>query len=187
MTQKAAIVGGAGATGRALGAEFARIGWQVRVFDIADPVASARVDATKEASLSDALRAWGAVDALICLTRAPCPAALTAIRWQDWQRVMAVHATAALLAMRCAELRAGGAIVLRTRAVTSGTSAAVAAADGAVLGLARAASGGFAPRLVRVNAVIEQDNSQATASAAAIAWLASRQASFVTGAELRVG
>lgn len=187
MTPKAVIIGGAGATGQALVATLAAAGWTVTVIDIAGQNRALRVDATDEAQLSDALLQCGEVDALICLTRAPCPAVLQTTTWQDWHRVMATHATAALLAMRCAKVRPGGAIVLRTRAVTPGTPAAVGAADGAVLGLARAASGGFAPGRVRVNAVIEQDHNLAAASAAAIAWLASGSASFVTGAELRIG
>ena len=187
MTRKAAIIGGAGATGQALAALLAATGWHVRVLDIAAQDQRLRVDATDEGQLSDALRSWGDLDALICLTRAPCPAALAATSWPDWQRVMAVQATAALLSMRCASMSPGGAVVLRTRAIRAGTSACVAAADGAVLGLARAASGGFAPLQVRVNAVIEQNDGCAGPSAAAIAWLASGRASFVTGAELRVG
>ena len=186
MTQKAAIIGGAGATGQALAALLASTGWHVRVIDIAAQEKRLRVDATDERHLSGALRSWGDLDALICLTRAPCPVALADTNWSDWQRVMAVHATAAMLSMRCACMRPGGAVVLRTRAVRAGTSACVAAADGAVLGLARAASGGFAPMQVRVNAVIEQDGAGAGSSAAAIAWLASGRASFVTGAELRI-
>ena len=161
--------------------------WRVTVMDIAGRDGVLNVDATSEDQLSGALRHCGEVNALICLTRAPCPAILQATTWQDWQRVMATHATAALLSMRCAQIRPGGAIVLRTRSVVAGIPAAIAAADGAVLGLARAASGGFAPRAVRVNAVIEQDTLQAAASAAAIAWLVSGRASFVTGAELRIG
>ena len=186
MTPKAAIIGGAGPTGQILAALLVSAGWQVRVLDIAAPEKPLCIDATDEAQLSGALRSWGDLDALICLTRAPCPAALAATSWPDWQRVMAVHGTAALLSMRCARLRPGGAVVLRTRAVRAGTSACVAAADGAVLGLARAASGGFAPMQVRVNAVVEQDGTLAASSAAAMAWLASGRASFVTGAELHI-
>ena len=67
MTQKAAIIGGGGATGQAVMAALAAADWHVTLLDLAGQNGTLRVDATDEAQLSKALHRVGEVDALICL------------------------------------------------------------------------------------------------------------------------
>lgn len=78
--------------------------------------------------------------------------------WEDFRRVLRVNAGGAMLAMKHASphLKKGGAIVLMgsvSAHIATDGSVAYHTSKGAVIGLMRAASGEFAARGIRVNAV----------------------------------
>jgi len=113
-------------------------------------------DVGDEDAVAMALSQIGPLRGLVCIAGTNARGRVEDLSWDDWRRVMAVNVTGCMLAMKHAQVSSGGAIVL-----TASVSAHVAtdghvayhASKGAVLGLARAACGEFAPLGVRVNAV----------------------------------
>ncbi len=154
------VTGGAGGIGAALVRALQEAGHRAVSFDLRDnPDADQSVvlDLTDEDALGAAFQGIGAITGLACIagTNAP-PRQVEDLSWADWSRVMAVNVGGTMLALKHAAMQDGGAIVLMgSVSAHIGTVGSVAyhTSKGAVLGLMRAASGGFAPRGIRVNAV----------------------------------
>lgn len=158
LSGQIAITGGAGGIGAAC-ARAVRIagGVPVSLDQRENPdCASHVVDVSDEAAMAEALAAAGPLSGLICIAGTNARGRVEDLSWDDWRRVMAVNVRGTMLAMKQAQLRDGGAIVL-----TSSVSAHIGCdgytayhtSKGAILGLMRATSGEFAPRGIRVNAV----------------------------------
>jgi NAD(P)-dependent dehydrogenase (short-subunit alcohol dehydrogenase family) len=154
-----AITGGAGGIGRALVRAVKSAGWKAASIDLApSPEAdlSLVADLGDEAAVAAALTQVGPLRGLVCIAGTNARGRVEELAWSEWRRVMAVNVTGTMLAMKHAQIEAGGAVVL-----TASVSAHIATdgyvayhtSKGAVLGLMRAACGEFAPLGVRVNAV----------------------------------
>lgn len=116
------------------------------------------LDLMDEDALTDAMAQAGPLDGLACIAGINAMGRVTDQPWQAFCHVLRVNAGGTMLAMKHAspQLRDGGAIVLMgSVSAHIGTDGSVAyhTSKGAVLGLMRAASGEFAPRGIRVNAV----------------------------------
>ena len=119
---------------------------------------SIQLDLMDEAALSAAMAQAGPIDGLACIAGINAMGRVTDQPYADFRRVMRVNAGGTMLAMKHASphLRDGGAIVLMgsvSAHIATDGSVAYHTSKGAVLGLMRAASGEFAPRGIRVNAV----------------------------------
>lgn len=154
-----AITGGAGGIGQALVRAVQANGWKAASLDRAPNSAADQsliVDVADEDAIARAFAQIGPLRGLVCIAGTNAMGRVEDLSWEDWRRVMAVNVTGSMLAMKHAELSPGGSIVL-----TASVSAHIATdgyvayhtSKGAVLGLARAACGEFAPLGVRVNAV----------------------------------
>ncbi len=100
----------------------------------------------------------GPLDGLACIAGINAMGRVTDQPWEDFRRVLRVNAGGTMLAMKHAShhLKDGGAIVLMgsvSAHIATDGSVAYHTSKGAVIGLMRAASGEFAPRGIRVNAV----------------------------------
>ncbi|MCC5973597.1 MAG: SDR family oxidoreductase [Rubellimicrobium sp.] len=155
------VTGGAGGIGRAVVAVLKAGGHEVASFDLQDnPKAdrSVTLDLLDEAALAAAFSGFGRADGLVCLAGVNLPGRVTELAWADWRRTMAVNVGGMMLALKHASphLTEGGAVVLTSSVsahIATVGSVAYHASKGGVLGLMRAASGGFAARGIRVNAV----------------------------------
>ena len=119
---------------------------------------SIQLDLMDEAALAAAMAQAGPIDGLACIAGINAMGRVTDQPYADFRRVMRVNAGGTMLAMKHASphLRDGGAIVLMgsvSAHIATDGSVAYHTSKGAVLGLMRAASGEFAPRGIRVNAV----------------------------------
>lgn len=159
-----------------------------------------------------AIGAYGRIDAIVSNAGIMRRKALAELPLADWNRVLAVNLTAAFLLARAAELplrAAQGAMVLiaSTRAhMSEPDTAAYSASKGGLVALTHSLAASFAPD-VRVNCISpgwintdekaelsEADDAQHWAGrvgkpedvAAAVSFLLSEKAGFVTGAELIV-
>jgi NAD(P)-dependent dehydrogenase (short-subunit alcohol dehydrogenase family) len=156
------VTGGAGG----IGSELVRLartrGYRTVSLDVvenAEADESFVVDVADEVAVAEAFRKIGVVAGLACIAGVNAPKArVEDLTWADWSKVMLVNVAGSMLAMKHASshLQDGAGIVL-TGSVSAhiGTDGYVAyhTSKGAVLGLMRAASGEFAPRGIRVNAV----------------------------------
>ena len=159
------------------------------------------------------------MNALVCLPEINYQINIGNLSWKSWKRVMEVNVRGTMLALKHASnlLQKGSSIVLKTSpADNTGDPGYLAyqTSKGAVLGLMRAASGGFAEREIRVNAVCSKimnltpnnaitssqkteikmpninlnsnydKNVQSKEIAEAIMFLVSTDSSFITGTEL---
>lgn len=155
------ITGGAGGIGAALVPLVQAQGWRAVSFDLnPNPQAdlSVTLDVTDEAALAGAFFNLGALHGLACIAGIQVQGRVEDLPWADWQRIMAVNVGGSMLALKHASphLSPGGAIVLMgsvSAHIGTNGSTAYHTSKGAVLGLMRAASGEFAARGVRVNAV----------------------------------
>jgi NAD(P)-dependent dehydrogenase (short-subunit alcohol dehydrogenase family) len=116
------------------------------------------LDLMDETALADAFAKAGPIDGLACIAGINAMGRVTDQPYDDFARVLRVHAGGTMLAMKQAapHLKDGGAIVLMgsvSAHIATDGSVAYHTSKGAVLGLMRAASGEFAPRGIRVNAV----------------------------------
>jgi NAD(P)-dependent dehydrogenase (short-subunit alcohol dehydrogenase family) len=156
-----AVTGGAGGIGGATVRLLQARGHRAVSLDLdANPEAwrTATLDLMDEPALAAALAEAGSLDGLVCIAGTHAMGRVTAMAWENWRRVLQVNAGGSMLAMKHAApvLRDGGAIVLMgSVSAHIGTDGSVAyhTSKGAVLGLMRAASGEFAARGIRVNAV----------------------------------
>lgn len=155
------ITGGAGRIGAALVHLVQAQGWRAVSFDLnPNPQAdlSVTLDVTDEAALAGAFSNLGPLRGLACIAGIHVQGRVEDLPWADWQRIMAVNVGGSMLALKHASphLQPGGAIVLMgavSAHIGTDGSTAYHTSKGAVLGLMRAASGEFAARGVRVNAV----------------------------------
>jgi len=154
-----AITGGAGGIGRALVRAVQDAGWRAASIDLKENLGADLTlvaDVTEEAAVAAALTRIGPVVGLVSIAGIGAHGRVEDFSWADWQRVMAVNVTGAMLSMKHAQMQPGGAIVLTASIsahVATEGSVAYHTSKGAVLGLMRAACGEFAPLGVRVNAV----------------------------------
>lgn len=153
------ITGGAGGIGAATVRRLQADGHVAVSLDLVAAEGADRshtIDLLDESAVAGAMAACGDIDGLACIAGVHGAGRVTEMAWEDWRRVLRVSATASMIAMKHARLRAGGAVVLMgSVSAHIGTDGSVAyhTAKGAVLGLMRASSGEFAARGVRVNAV----------------------------------
>jgi NAD(P)-dependent dehydrogenase (short-subunit alcohol dehydrogenase family) len=157
-----AITGGAGGIGSALVRAVQQAGHRaVSVDFVANPAAdrSFALDLTDEPALAAAFADMGDLVGLACIAGTNAPRArVEDLSWDDWSRVMSVNVAGTMLAMKHASPRlqdGAGIVLMGSVSAHIGTDGYVAyhTSKGAVLGLMRAASGEFAPRRIRVNAV----------------------------------
>lgn len=116
------------------------------------------LDLMDEGALAAAMVRAGPIEGLVCIAGINTRGRVTDQPWDDFRRVLRVNAGGTMLAMKHASpnLKDGGAIVLMgsvSAHIATDGSVAYHTSKGAVLGLMRAASGEFAPRGIRVNAV----------------------------------
>ena len=154
------VTGGAGGIGRAVVQATQAAGHVAVSFDLyPNPAAdqSVLLDLTDEPAVAAAFAAVGALTGLACIAGINAgPDRVEDLAWDDWSRVMAVNVGGTMLALKHAHLLDSAGIVLMgsvSAHIGSVGSVAYHTSKGAVLGLMRAASGAFAPRGIRVNAV----------------------------------
>ncbi len=119
---------------------------------------SVPLDLMDETALAAALADAGQINGLACIAGINAMGRVIDQPWEEFRRVLRVNAGGTMLAMKHASphLLDGGAIVLMgsvSAHIATDGSVAYHTSKGAVLGLMRAASGEFAPRGIRVNAV----------------------------------
>jgi NAD(P)-dependent dehydrogenase (short-subunit alcohol dehydrogenase family) len=156
-----AVTGSAGGIGSATLRLLRKAGHRTLGLDLApSPEAdlSVTLDLMDEAALAQAIMQAGPLDGLACIAGINAMGRVTDQPHEDFRRVLRVNAGGTMLAMKHAapHLRDGGAIVLMgsvSAHIATDGSVAYHTSKGAVLGLMRAASGEFAPRGIRVNAV----------------------------------
>ena len=140
-----AITGGAGAIGAALAQAVQAQGWQAATLDLTHNPAvdlSLICDLHDDTAISGAMAQIGPLRGLVCIAGINAQGRVGDLSWADWQQVMAVNVTGAIVLVRSVSAHIG----------TDG-STAYHISKGAVLGLMRASCGEFAPRGVRVNPV----------------------------------
>ena len=155
------VTGAAGGIGSATCRTLRAAGHRTVGLDLAvstDADTSIRLDLMDEAALGAAMAQAGPLDGLACIAGINAMGRVTDQPYADFRRVLRVNAGGTMLAMKHAgpHLRDGGAIVLMgsvSAHIATDGSVAYHTSKGAVLGLMRAASGEFAPRGIRVNAV----------------------------------
>ena len=156
-----AITGGAGGIGAALVRKLEAAGQRTISLDLEPNTEASEcyvLDVSDEVTVRKALSTAEALAGLVCIAGTNARGRVEGLSWDEWHRVMAVNVRGTMLAMKHASerLRSGGSIVLMSSVSAKiGTDGYVAyhTSKGAVLGLMRAASGEFAPRGIRVNAV----------------------------------
>lgn len=175
--------------------------------DLADPVSRSEV-------VPEALRRFGQVDVLVNNAADPGPRArFLDLGWEDWERVLATNMTApAHLSQQAARAMAmrGRGVIINLTAIQERlpmmTYSAYGASKGGISALTRALAVELADSGIRVNAVapgvidapsvvparrpgsatVLGRNGTADELAAAVAFLASDDASFITGVVLTV-
>lgn len=156
-----AITGAAGGIGAATVTAVQAAGFDAAALDIEANADAARVhivDVADETAMAAAFASIGPLVGLACIAGVNAHGRVEDLPWAEWRRVMAVNVRGTMLAMKHAapHLAPGGSIVLMSSVSAHiGTDGYTAyhTSKGAVLGLMRAASGEFAARGVRVNAV----------------------------------
>ena len=156
-----AITGGAGGIGSSLVRMLRANGKRTISLDLRpspEATASHRLDVSDEPGIAGAFRGMGPLSGLVCIAGTNVRGRVEDLSWEDWRRVMNVNVRGAMLAMKHASplFREGAGIALVSSVSAHiGTDGYTAyhTSKGALLGLMRAASGEFAPRNIRVNAV----------------------------------
>ena len=156
-----AITGGAGGIGVALVRKLEAAGQRTISLDLESNTEASEccvLDVSDEVAVRKALSTAEALAGLVCIAGTNARGRVEDLSWDEWHRVMALNVRGAMLAMKHASerLRSGGSIVLMTSVsakIGSDGYVAYHTSKGAVLDLMRAASGEFAPRGIRVNAV----------------------------------
>ena len=160
-TAAIAITGGAGGIGSSLTRRLQTAGRQSVSLDLnpnPEATESHLLDVSDESAIAVAFRQIDSLSGLVCIAGTNARGRVEELSWEDWRRVMAVNVKGTMLAMKHASplLREGAGIVLISSVSAHiGTDGYTAyhTSKGAMLGLMRAASGEYAPRGIRVNAV----------------------------------
>jgi NAD(P)-dependent dehydrogenase (short-subunit alcohol dehydrogenase family) len=155
------VTGSAGGIGGATCQILRVAGHRTVGLDLAESPAadlSLTLDLMDEDALAQAMAAAGPLDGLAGIAGINAMGRVTDQPWEDFRRVLRVNAGGAMLAMKHASphLKKKGAIVLMgsvSAHIATDGSVAYHTSKGAVIGLMRAASGEFAARGIRVNAV----------------------------------
>ncbi len=156
-----AITGGAGGIGSSLVRMLQANGKRTVSLDLKpgpEATASHQLDISEEPGIAGAFQGMGPLSGLVCIAGTNVRGRVEELPWEDWRRVMIVNVRGAMLSMKHASplLQEGAGIVLISSVSAHiGTDGYTAyhTSKGALLGLMRAASGEFAPRNIRVNAV----------------------------------
>lgn len=155
------VTGSAGGIGAATCRALRAAGHRTVGLDLAESAQadlSITLDLMDEGALAQAMAEAGPLDGLVCIAGINAMGRVIDQPWEDFRRVLRVNAGGTMLAMKHASphLKDGGAIVLMgsvSAHIATDGSVAYHTSKGAVIGLMRAASGEFAARGIRVNAV----------------------------------
>lgn len=155
------LIGGAGNIGSEVILLANKVGYETVSFNTKKSkfaTHSKLVDISNEEELRHAFKGIKHINALVCLAEISYYINIENLSWELWKKVMEVNVRGTMLSLKYASklLQKGSSIVLKTSAVeNAGVSGHLTyqTSKGAVLGLMRAASGGFAERDIRVNAV----------------------------------
>lgn len=155
------VTGGAGGMGAATVRAIQLAGHKAACFDLAENLEadlSIPVELTDEAAVAVAFARAGTLSGLVCIAGTNARGRVEDLPWAEWRRVMTVNVGSTMLAMKHASpwlLEGSGIVLMSSVSAHIGTDGYTAyhTSKGAVLGLMRAASGEFAARGIRVNAV----------------------------------
>ena len=162
MSKKVLVVtGGAGNIGRETILLAKKAGYETFCLDLKSSKYANRsilVDISKEEEVEQAFKEIDHINALVCLAEISFQASIENLPWKSWQQLMVVNVRGAMLSLKYASplFDKGSSIILASSLSESlGKSGYLAyqTSKGAVLGLMRAASGGFVERNIRVNAI----------------------------------
>ncbi len=162
MTRVAVVTGAAGGIGSATCDVLEGYGWEVVAMDLrpVGRVGSLKVDIADAEMVTAALQELPRIDGLVNNAAVQLYKPLRETGMEDWDAVMAVNLRAPFACLKAAfdKLAEVGGSVVNVASVhalaTSDSIAAYAATKGGLAALTRAASIEFAPRGVRVNAVL---------------------------------
>ena len=162
MNKKVLVVtGGAGNIGRETILLAKKAGYETFCLDLKSSKYanhSIPVDISKEEEVEQAFKEIDHINALVCLAEISFQASIENLPWDSWQQLMGVNVRGAMLSLKYASplFDKGSSIILASSLSENlGKSGYLAyqTSNGAVLGLMRAASGGFVERDIRVNAI----------------------------------
>ena len=162
MIKKVLVVtGGAGNIGRETILLAKKAGYETFCLDLKSSKYahhSILVDISKEEEVEKAFEEIDHINALVCLAEINFQASIENLLWKSWQQLMVVNVRGAMLSLKYASplFDKGSSIILASSLSENlGKSGYLAyqTSKGAVLGLMRAASGGFVDRDIRVNAI----------------------------------
>ena len=155
------VTGGAGNIGRETILLAKKAGYETFCLDLKSSKYANRsilVDISKEEEVEQAFKEIDHINALVCLAEINFQASIENLPWKSWQQLMEVNVRGAMLSLKYASpiFDKGSSIILASSLSENlGKSGYLAyqTSKGAVLGLMRAASGGFVERDIRVNAI----------------------------------
>ena len=162
MRKKVLVVtGGAGNIGKETILLAKKAGYETFCLDLKSSKYAHRsilVDISKEEEVEKAFEEIDHINALVCLAEINFQASIENLLWKSWQKLMVVNVRGAMLSLKYASplFNKGSSIILASSLSENlGKSGYLAyqTSKGAVLGLMRAASGGFVERDIRVNAI----------------------------------
>ena len=162
MNKKVLVVtGGAGNIGRETILLAKKAGYETFCLDLKSSKYanhSIPVDISKEEEVKQAFKEIDHINALVCLAEISFQASIENLPWESWQQLMGVNVRGAMLSLKYASplFDKGSSIILASSLSENlGKSGYLAyqTSKGALLGLMRAASGGFVERNIRVNAI----------------------------------
>ena len=162
MSKKVLVVtGGAGNIGRETILLAKKAGYETFCLDLKSSKYANRsilVDISKEEEVEKAFKEIDHINALVCLAEISFQASIENLPWESWQQLMGVNVRGAMLSLKYASplFDKGSSIILAgSLSENLGKSGYLAyqTSKGALLGLMRAASGGFVERNIRVNAI----------------------------------
>ncbi|PQM63172.1 MAG: hypothetical protein CML38_10900, partial [Rhodobacteraceae bacterium] len=162
MRKKVLVVtGGAGNIGKETILLAKKAGYETFCLDLKRSKYANRsvlVDISREEEVEKAFKEIDHINALVCLAEINFQASIENLPWKSWQKLMVVNVRGAMLSLKYASplFNKGSSIILASSLSENlGKSGYLAyqTSKGAILGLMRAASGGFVERDIRVNAI----------------------------------